>query len=371
MAGFRTHLPSFPSFRNWQNLLGHVATGIALLVISTTSTIASATDSGCATPLKRGSLTLLDARPEHHVRYKPKYDIDCIGVRGIDKGLNFFSRKREESLGNQLAKELNAHLQFINDPEINQYVSELVQNLAIHSDAQIPFTVKIVKSDEINAYSLPGGHLYVNTGLILDVPDEATLAGLLAHEIAHVAARHGTKILTKRYIFKLATLPLTFVGGVALSATDMAVPMLMFKFSRDTEREADLLGIEYAYSAGYDPQEFVRFFENLNVRSKQKVPFVFQMFATHPISKDRIKRAQLEIATLLPAKSEYVIDSSRFDEMKLRLSSLLESPCQGANGKPVLLGPTKYCPDASESVHRPKLVPPQAPKYVFGQRDSF
>jgi predicted Zn-dependent protease len=328
--------------------------------------VASQPDSACIAATKKGSLGLIDAGSQRHLRYKRKYDVDCIGERGIGKGLNFFSLKREAALGQQMAKELNVHLQFIEDPEINAYVNGLVQNLAIHSDAQVPFTVRVVKDDEINAYSLPGGFLYVNTGLIVDVPDEATLAGLLAHEIAHVAARHGTKNLTKRYLFKIATLPVALVGGAALTATDVAVPMLMYKFSRDSEREADLLGIEYAYAAGFDPQEFVRFFENLNVRSKQKIPFVFQMFATHPVSKDRIRRAQSEIATLLPAKSEYVIDSSAFDQMKQRLSSLLAGPCEGSNGKPVLLGPTKHCPDTSQSEQRPKLVPvPPPPKYVL------
>ena len=362
MAGFRSFLLYFRSSRARQDVVGWIVTGFTVVLIFGLSSVASANDSGCLAKSKRGSLNLLDTTHQHHVRYKRKYDIDCIGERGVDKGLDFYSWKREEKLGQQMAKELNVHLQFINDPAINEYVSGLVQDLAMHSDAQVPFTVRVVKDDEINAYSLPGGYLYVNTGLILDVPDEATLAGLLAHEIAHVAARHGTKILTKRYIFKFATVPLTFVGGTALTASDALVPMLMLKFSRDTEREADLLGIEYAYSAGYDPQEFVRFFENLDVRSKQKVPLVFQMFATHPVSKERIKRAQLEIENLLPGKSEYIIDSSAFVEMKHRLSILLESPCEGSNGKPVLLGPTKHCADASEAEHRPKLIPPQIPK---------
>jgi predicted Zn-dependent protease len=336
-------------------------TSIAGVLISCGTLAASSHDTDCTKAVKQQSLTLLDAGPQHHVRYKTKYDVNCIGDRGIGKGLDFYSMKRELSLGEELAKEINPHLQFINDPEINAYVDNLVQNIASHSDAQVPFNVKVVKADEINAYSLPGGFLYVNTGLLLDVPDEATLAGLLAHEVAHVAARHGTKTLTKRTIYKFATIPVRFAGATALTATDVLGPMLMMKFSRDTEREADLLGIEYAYAAGYDPQGFVQFFENLNVRTKQKVPLVVQMFATHPVSKDRIRRAQLEIENLLPSRSEYVINTSAFDQMKQRLSILLGGPCQRADGRPELLGPTKHCPDASDS-GRPKLVKPQPPQ---------
>jgi predicted Zn-dependent protease len=361
MSPFQNLLPSFNSFRARKNVLCWT---ILVFLTPAISTAASASDSRCGTASKRGSLNLLDTGSGRHTRYKRKYDIDCIGERGIGKGINLYSVKRERSLGEGIAKELNAHLKFVDDPEVNAYVSGLAQKLAIHSDDPIPFVVRIVKDNDINAYSLPGGFLYINTGLILDAPDEATLAALLAHEIAHVAARHGTKILTKRYIVKMATLPLSFVGGAALMATDVAVPMLMLKFSRDTEREADLLGIEYAYSAGYDPQEFVRFFENLNLRSKQKVPFVVKMFATHPVSKDRIHRAQLEIETLLPPKSAYILDTSAFREMRQRLSILLEGPCDGANGKPVLLGPMRHCSDASESEHRPKLILRQPPKSI-------
>jgi predicted Zn-dependent protease len=369
MLGFWSFRLRFRAFLvpPWPAGCGIISIAVVLTLCCTAA--ASAHDTDCTKAAKQQSLTLLDAGSRHHVRYKSKYDLNCIGDRGIGKGLDFYSMKHERSLGEEMAKEIDAHVQIIHDPEINAYVDHLVQNIAGHSDAQILFSVKVVKDDEINAFSLPGGFLYVNTGLILDVPDEATLAGLLAHEVAHVAARHGTKILTKRYIFKLATIPVRFAGSAALAATNVVGPMLMMRFSRDAEREADLLGIEYTYAAGYDPEGFVRFFENLNVRTKQKLPLVVRMFATHPVSQDRIRRAQREIESLLPERSEYVLDTSAFDEMKQRLYILLGGPCQRADGRPVLLGPTKHCPVATDSGQRPKLappqVPPQKPKFVL------
>ena len=360
--GFGSSLvPRWPG--NWK------ITSIAIALISCCSPAASAHDSDCTKQAKHQSSVLFETGSKHHVRYKAKYDLNCIGDRGIGKGLDFYSMKREQKLGEEMANEINPHVQLINDPEINAYVNNLVQNIAGHSDAQIVFTVKVVKDEEINAYSLPGGFLYVNTGLILDVPDEATLAGLLAHEVAHVAARHGTKILTKGYILKIATFPMRFAGTAALTATNVVGPIMMMRFSRNAEREADLLGIEYAYAAGYDPQGFVRFFENLNARTNQKLPFVVRMFASHPVSKDRIRRAQLEIETLLPERREYVLDTSAFAQMKQRLSILLGGPCQRPDGRPALLGPNKHCPESGEE-QRPKLVPRQPspspkPKFIF------
>jgi predicted Zn-dependent protease len=196
-----------------------------------------------------------------------------------------------------------------------------------NSDARVPFIIKVIDNEEVNAFALPGGFFYVNTGLILAADNEAELAGVMAHEIAHVAARHATKNATRQEIFNLASIPLIFVGGPAGYAVrqfmGLAVPLSFLKFSRNSEREADLLGLEYQYASGYDPQEFVRFFEKLHSQEKkQKHGFMAKAFATHPMTGDRIKRAQEEIAKYLPPKEEYIVDTSEFDAVKARLAEI-------------------------------------------------
>jgi predicted Zn-dependent protease len=187
-------------------------------------------------------------------------------------------------------------------------------------------SVRIIDSDELNAFALPGGRLYVNVGMIMAAESEAELAGVMAHEIAHVAARHATKNATKRQIWNLASIPLMFVGGpagmVVHNVVQVAVPMTFLKFSRNAEREADLLGLEYEYAAGYDPAAMVNFFEKLQTKDKKKPNFVVRAFQTHPMNDDRLKRAQKTIAELLPAKDEYMVSTSEFDEVKARLTSL-------------------------------------------------
>ncbi len=262
--------------------------------------------------------------PKDHI--PAKYDVSKIGERGIGGGLNFYSLQKERALGQQLAAQVEAQTHLVTDPKLNEYVNRVAQNLVRHSDAKVPFTVKILDNDEVNAFALPGGFLYVNSGLIMATDNEAELSGVLAHEIAHVAARHATKNETRMQLLNLASMPLIFVGGPAGYAVrevmGLAVPVGYMKFSRDAEREADLLGMEYAYAAGYDPAEMVHFFETLNARKKQKLSFIAKAFMTHPMTKDRIKRAQKEIATMLPSRPEYVVTTSEFDGMKARLMAL-------------------------------------------------
>jgi len=193
----------------------------------------------------------------------------------------------------------------------------------------VPFTIKVLDDEEINAFALPGGFFYVNTGLILAADNEAEIAGVMAHEIAHVAARHATKNATRNQIFNLASIPLVFVGGpvgfAVRQAVGLALPMSMLKFSRDAEREADMLGLEYQYAAGYDPQEFVKFFEKLKAGEKKKQNMFAKAFSTHPMTEDRIKRAQAAIADYLPAREDYIIDTSEFQEVKHRLQRIEDS----------------------------------------------
>jgi predicted Zn-dependent protease len=209
-----------------------------------------------------------------------------------------------------------------------------------NSDAQVPFTIKTIESDEINAFALPGGFLYVYSGLILAADNEAELAGLMAHEIAHVAARHATRAETRMQHWRRLSIPLAYVGGSAGSAVQLAVSVAALlsgmKFSRDAEREADLLAVEYEYAAGYDPQAFVQFFEKLHNKKQQTHNFIAKAFAPYPMTEDRIRRAQQEISALLPAKEQYIVNTSEFEEVKARVAGLVNASRSSRVGLPVL-----------------------------------
>jgi predicted Zn-dependent protease len=251
-----------------------------------------------------------------------KYDISRIGERHVDGGVNMYSVEREQLMGRRMAEDVERHCRLVKDPVVNQYIRELGQRLVTNSDAKIPFTIKVIDSGEVNAFALPGGYLYVDSGLIVAAQNESELAAVMAHEIAHVAARHATRNMTKVQIWNLVSMPFVFFGGpvgmAVRQVSSMAYPVSVTKFSRDAEREADLLGIEYAYAAGYDPLAFINFFERLKA-GKGKKSFIAKAFLTHPMNSDRIDRAQKEIATMLPSRDEYIVDSSAFQEAKAAL----------------------------------------------------
>ena len=274
-----------------------------------------------------------------------KYDVSRIGKRNVGTGLDFYSLDREVALGHQLSSEVEQQARLVTDPVITEYINRIGQNLVRNSDARVPFIIKVLDNDEVNAFALPGGFFYVDSGLILAADNEAELAGVMAHEIAHVAARHATKNMTRAQIWNMASVPLIFIGGpVAYAISEvagLAVPLGYLKFSRDAEREADLLGLEYDYASGYDPVAFVEFFEKLKVNEKKKQSFVAKAFATHPMIADRIKAAQDEIRKYLPDRDEYVVNTSEFEEVKQRLASLENSRHLGGGkrdpSRPVLL----------------------------------
>jgi beta-barrel assembly-enhancing protease len=263
--------------------------------------------------------------PPAHKKIDPKHDVSLIGKRGTGGGLDFYSPAREAAMGKELAREVESSVRLVRDPVVTEYINRLGQRIVANSDAQIPFTIKVIDDDEVNAFALPGGYFYVNTGLILAAENEAGLAGVMAHEIAHVAARHATKNQTKNDIFNMASIPLMFFGGpaaiAARQALGLAVPMSMLKFSRNAEREADMLALQYGYAAGYDPQEYVKLFERLRDGEKKK-SFLAKMFSTHPMNEDRIKRAQKEIDHYLPDRDQYIVDTSEFEQVRARVSDL-------------------------------------------------
>lgn len=269
-----------------------------------------------------------------------KYDVDQIGHRGIGEGANDYSLEEERQLGRELSEEIETTTTLIADPVITAYVDHIGQTIVHHSDAQGPFTTKVVESYEISALALPGGYLYLNSGLILAADSEAELAGVMAHEIAHIAARHDTRSETRMRTFAALSMVLAFFGGPVGTALQAAVgvagPATIVKFGRADEREADLLGLEYEYAAGYDPQALVRVFERLDGEEKHKHNLLVRAFAIHSMTADRVRRAQEEISTLLPAKTAYVVDTSEFQEVKSRLAGIVHTHAPSENGRPIL-----------------------------------
>lgn len=258
-----------------------------------------------------------------------KNDVDAIGNRNVGKrGLgDWYSVDTEMKMGKQYAMMVEQTARLVQDPVINEYVNRIGQNLVRNSDAKVPFTIKVIDSDEINAFALPGGFFYVNSGLILAADEEAELAGVMAHEIAHVAARHQMQQMTRMQYANLATIPLIFVGSwgvyqAASLAINLALPITFMKFSRNFENEADFLGLQYMYKTGYDPQAFVSFFEKVEAKEKAKPGTLARAFASHPPTPDRIVRVQEEIKRILPAQPQYVVSTSEFDLVKARLASI-------------------------------------------------
>jgi hypothetical protein len=255
-------------------------------------------------------------------------DVDAIGNRKVGgRGLgDWYSLESEIRMGKQYSMMVENSVKMVQDPVVNEYVNRIGQNLVRNSDAQVPFTIKVIDSDEVNAFALPGGFFYVNSGLILAADEEAELAGVMAHEISHVAARHGMRQLTRANIAQIATIPLIFVGGGIgygiYEASGLALPLTFMKFQRNFEAEADYLGLQYMYKTGYDPQAFISFFEKIQAKEKKKPGTIAKAFASHPQTPDRIEASQKEIATILPARPQYIVSTSEFDDVKARLATI-------------------------------------------------
>ena len=258
-------------------------------------------------------------------------NIDAIGNRnvGCNKGMgNWYSLDKQVAMGRAYSQQVEHTAKMVQDPVVTEYINRLGQNLVRNSDAKVPFTIKVIDTDELNAFALPGGFFYVNSGLILAADNEAELAGVMAHEIGHVAACHVAREQTRSNIANLATIPLIFVpGGWAVyegtqAALSIGVPLTFMKFSRNFEAEADFLGMEYMYKAGYDPQSFISFFEKVEALEKKKPGTLAKAFASHPMTPDRVAAAQQEMRTVLPARPEYVVDTSEFENVKGRLASI-------------------------------------------------
>ena len=274
-----------------------------------------------------------------------KKDPSQIGNRDVGKGINFYSLEKEIALGRQLAQEVKRQAKLNTDPIISEYVNRVGQNLARNSDAKVPFTFQVIEADDLNAFALPGGYVFVNTGLIMMAEEEDEFAGAVAHEIAHVAARHMTRQATKSEIANIASVPLSvllggWAGVAARQAASVGIPMTFLSFSRKDEAEADYLGLQYMYAAGYDPNGTISIFEKLQALSRQKSGVVSRLFSTHPMDADRIGKSQKEIQEILPAREEYVVSTSEYRDIRERLLD------QEVRRKPV------------EKDDRPRLIKP-------------
>ena len=255
-------------------------------------------------------------------------DVGAVGNRDIGaRGLgNWYSTDTEIKMGKSYADEIEKSTRFITDPVVTEYVNRIGQNIVKNSDCKVPFTIKVIDSDEINAMALPGGFFFVNSGLILNADEEAELAGVMAHETAHVCAHHAAREMTRMNYAQLGTIPLIFIGGWTgygiYEAASLAVPITFLQFSRDFEAQADYLGVQYMYRAGYDPQAFISFFEKVQALEKRKPGLVAKAFSDHPQTPDRILHSQEEIARILPAKDEYTVTTSEFEDVKARLARI-------------------------------------------------
>lgn len=259
-----------------------------------------------------------------------------IGKRNINAHqINFYSLNKEVNLGRQLAADVDRQGKFIEDPVVTEYVNRVGQNLALHSDAKIPFTIKVLDSDDVNAFALPGGFLYVNKGAILAADTESELAGVMAHEIAHVAARHGVEQASKATLANYAMIPLIFMTGglgyIAYQAAQIGVPLTFLKFSRNVESEADKLGAQYLWASGYDPNNFLSFFEKLEKKEKHKPGTLSKLFGTHPPTPDRIVKVH-DLLARFPDRDEYTVTTSEFSRVKSRLLAITNSKTLDANG---------------------------------------
>jgi beta-barrel assembly-enhancing protease len=334
----------------------HTTALILAFTLATTCTFAQDSDKSKKKSSEKSSSKSLD----------DKNNPALIGKRDINKGsIQFYSIEREVAIGRQLAAEVDRSSKVINDPLITEYVNRIAQNVVLHSDSKVPFTIKVIDSQEVNAFALPGGFLYVNRGLMEAADNEAEVAGVVAHEIAHVAARHGMEQASKGELFNYLSIPLIFLGGIGGYAIrqglGLAVPLSFLKFSRGAEKEADRLGAQYMWASGYDPNALITFFEKLQAKNKKKPGTLSKLFSTHPMTGDRITEVR-ELIAQFPERGEYQLSSSEFGQVKSRIVAIggaTRGSGRDESGRPTLKRKPKTTTDDdkgdSETPNRPVL----------------
>ena len=287
-----------------------------------------------------------------------KSDPEAIGARKVDSGINFYSVEKEIALGKQLAIEVQRQAKLLDDPITNEYINRLTQNLARNSDVKFPVTIQVIDDDVINAFTLPGGFLFINTGLIRLSESESELASAISHELGHVAARHYVRQASRSDLLNGLSVPLIFLGGIpgvaARELANLGLPMGMFKFSRDFETEADMLGIQYLYKSGYDPTSAIDMFERVDAAQQRRPGTVSQLFNTHPLTTDRIAKTQKNIQQNLPARTEYVVNTSEYEDVRARLVGLQERRKVNEKVAPSLLTRPGESKDDRPTLKRPE-----------------
>ena len=271
-------------------------------------------------------------------------DVYCIGQRHVAHR-SFISLQKEIAIGKQYSEQIDRSAKLVKDPVITEYVNRVEQNIAENSDAKLPITVRVIDSPEINAFTLPGGFIYVNTGLLHAAGSEAQLAGVLAHETGHVAARHWASQMTKQTLLQYAMIPLIFTPMsypvyIGLSeGLNFGIPLAFLKFSREDEAQADFLGLQYMWKAGYDPNAYLAMFAKIIQTQRRDPGSVPSIFMDHPPTKDRIIKAEEEIKDILPKRKEYLVSTSEFQSVQDRLNTLLGRwrKTESASNKPTLL----------------------------------
>jgi predicted Zn-dependent protease len=375
----RSKLREWNQWRRWVMRTVRIAakttvlTGLALAFVCAASSWAQTTPSSTApgtTPVGGDAAVNPDKIVEvgsQPVKVKPGSidDVNAVGKREIGgRGIgNWYSTDYETRMGQGYAQQVEKAAKLITDPVVTEYVNRIGQNIVKNSDCKVPFTIKVIDTDEINAFALPGGFFYVNSGLILNADEESELAGVMAHETAHVCAHHMAKEMTRSGYAQIGMMPMMIlVGGWAsygiYEGSQLAIPIAFLKFDREFETQADYLGIQYMYRAGYDPQAFITFFEKIQALQKRKPGLVSKAFADHPQTPDRILHSQEEIARILPARDEYTVTTSEFDDVKARLTRIenkrrLTDTKDGK--KPSLRKPGTSTGDSSSDDDKPTL----------------
>ncbi len=288
-------------------------------------------------------VAFLSCPPEVHSTNNggQKDDVNKVGERKVAHR-SIISLEKEIAIGKQYASEIDRSAKLLTDPVVNEYVNRMAQNLARNSDLQVPLTVKVIDSPEINAFALPGGFLYINTGLLLAADGESQMAGVIAHEIAHIAARHWASQMTKATLLRYATIPLIFIPMtypvyiLTIEGMNIGIPMAFLKFSRNDEAEADMLGLQYMYKAGYDPSAYITFFSKIIEEDRKNPGKVPTIFASHPPTPERILKSEERIRATLPKREQYLISTSEFDDVKERLRVVMTTSKKTGKEGPTL-----------------------------------
>jgi predicted Zn-dependent protease len=267
----------------------------------------------------------------------------CLCAGG-DPGhaLNFYSIEREIALGKQLSTELERQVKLVDDPILSEYVNRIAQNIVRHSDVTIPVTVRIIESGDLNAFTLPGGHIYVNSAMLKLTESEAELAFVLAHEIGHVAARHATREATRSQLLQIGQVPLSIFGGLNGAAIrELAEPASRLGFlkgARDFESQADRLGVDYLDRSGYDPTASIDMFERIEATERKRSGPLARLYQDHPVTQSRIEATQKHLAEIAGKRDEYLINTSEYEQMRPRAVTIEERRISLSEAKPSLAG---------------------------------